>query len=96
MRTIDDITSQLHGAKYFSVLDATKGYWSIQLDKPSSLLTTFNTPFGRYRYLRLAMGIRSAQDIFQRKIDEIFEHMQGVTSICDDILVFGNTRAEHD
>ena len=96
MRTIDDITSQLHGAKYFSVLDATKGYWSIQLDKPSSLLTTFNTPFGRYRYLRLAMGIRSAQDIFQRKIDEIFEHMQGVTSICDDILVFGNTRAEHE
>ena len=42
MRTIDDITSQLHGAKYFNVLDATKGYWSIQLDKPSSLLTTFN------------------------------------------------------
>ena len=96
MRTIDDITSQLHGAKYFSVLDATKGYWSIQLDRPSSLLTTFNTPFGRYRYLRLAMGIRSAQDIFQRKIDEIFEQMPGVTSICDDILVFGSTRVEHD
>ena len=80
MHTIDDITPQLHGAKYLSVLD-----WTIQLDK--SLLTTLNTPFGRYRYLRLAMGIRSAQDIFQRKIDEIFEHMHEVSSICDDILV---------
>lgn len=96
MRSIDDITSQLSGANYFSVLDATKGYWAIRLDKPSSMLTTFNTPFGRYRYLRLPMGIRSSQDIFQRKVDEIFEGLQGVTSICDDILVFGRSRAEHD
>ena len=42
------------------------------------------------------MGIRSSQDIFQRKVDEIFEGLQGVTSICDDILVFGRSRAEHD
>ena len=96
MRSIDDITSQLSGAKYFSVMDATKGYWSVRLDRRSSMLTCFNTPFGRYRYLRLPMGIRSSQDIFQRKVDETFEGLQGVTSICDDILVFGRTRAEHD
>ena len=92
MRSIDDITA----TKYFSVLDATKGYWSICLDQESSFLTTFNTPFGRYRYLRLPMGIRSSQDIFQRKVDEMLEGLLGVTSICDDILVFGRTRAEHD
>ena len=96
MRSIDDITAKLAGAKYFSVLDATKGYWSICLDQESSFLTTFNTPFGRYRYLRLPMGIRSSQDIFQRKVDEMLEGLLGVTSICDDILVFGRTRAEHD
>ena len=96
LRSIDDITSKLHGAKYFSVLDATKGYWSIKLDDHSSYLTTFNTVFGRYRYLRLPMGIRSSQDIFQRKIDETFENLDGVTSIIDDLLVFGSTRTEHD
>ena len=68
MRSIDDIISQLSGANYFSVLDATKGYWAIRLDKPSSMLTTFNTPFGRYRYLRLPMGIRSSQDIFRESL----------------------------
>ena len=96
MLSIDDITSKLNGAKYFSVLDATKGYWSIKLEKNSSMLTTFNTPFGRYRYLRLPMGIRSSQDLFQRKVDETFESLPGVTSICDDVLVFGRTRTEHD
>lgn len=96
MRTIDDITSKLTGAKYFSVLDATKGYWSVKLDEKSSYLTTFNSPFCRYRYLRLPMGIRSSQDIFNRKIDETFEGLTGVTSIVDDILVWGKTRSEHD
>ena len=65
MRSIDDITSQLSGANYFSVFDATKGYWAIRLDKPSSMQTTFNTPFKKYRYLRLPMGIRSAQDMMK-------------------------------
>ena len=42
------------------------------------------------------MGVRSSQDIFLRKVDEIFESLQGVTSICDDVLVFEQTHAEHD
>ena len=91
IRTIEDVT-KLTGAKYFSVLDATKGYWSIKLTEESSYLTTFNSPFGRYRYLRLPMRIRSSQDSFFRKIDEL----PGVTSIIDDILIFGQTREEHD
>ena len=94
---IDDITSKVSGAKYFSVLDATKGYWSIELHKnsSSSYLTTLNSPFSRYRYTRLPMGIWSSQDIFNRKIDETFEGLSGVTSIADDILVWGNNKQEH-
>lgn len=49
MRTKEDVTNQLTGAKYFSVLDATKGYWSIKLTGESSYSTTFNSPFDRYR-----------------------------------------------
>ena len=52
----------LSDAKYFSVLDATSGYWQIKLDEESSLLTTFNTPFGRYRFTRMPFGIHSAQE----------------------------------
>lgn len=48
--TIKDVATRLHGAKLFTVLDVSKGFWHIELDEPSSLLTTFNTPFGRYRW----------------------------------------------
>ena len=45
--TLEVILPQLNGAKCFSILDARSGYWNIKLDQESSLLTTFNSPFGR-------------------------------------------------
>jgi hypothetical protein len=43
MPTLNEITSQLAGAKYFTVLDATAGYWNVPLSKEASILTTFQT-----------------------------------------------------
>ena len=57
MQTLDDITSRLTGAKFFSTLDVTHAYWSVKLDLESSYLTTFSSPFGRWRFLRLPYGI---------------------------------------
>ncbi|KAI4900308.1 hypothetical protein NFI96_009493 [Prochilodus magdalenae] len=94
--TLEDATAKLAGARYFSVLDARSGYWAIKLSAESSLLTTFNMPFGRYRFLRLPFGLNSAQDEFQRRVDETYEGLSGVTAIVDDILVAGKTKREHD
>ena len=96
MHTIDDITAKLTGAKFFSEPDATKGYYSCQLTEESSRLTTFATPFGRFRYLRLPMGQKSSQDIYNRKMDKILEGLDGIACIVDDIIVFGSLEKEHD
>ena len=87
--TLDEVLSKLNGAKYFSIVDARSGYWNIKLDHESSLYTTFNTPHKRYRFLRLPLGLICAQDIFQRKVDETFGDLPGVTGIADDIIVYG-------
>ena len=81
-----EILPKLSGAKRFSILDARSGYWNIKLDHESSLCTTFNSPHGRYRFLRLPFGLNCAQDIFQRKVDETFGDLTGVTGIADDIV----------
>ena len=47
--TIEDIATRLHCAKLFTILDVRNGFWHICLDEKSSMITTFNTPFGRYR-----------------------------------------------
>ena len=75
----------------FSVLDAAKGFWQSRLDKESSKLLTFNTCFGRYRYLRLPFGVSPAPEIYQRKMHEMFDDIEGVEIVMDDILVHGRT-----
>ena len=95
-RTIDEILPKLHGKKYFSVVDTKKGYWHVELDEESSMLCTFNTPFGRYKFNRLPFGVRVSQDVFQKKLDHAYEGIPNVTGIADDIIVSGATAEEHD
>ena len=94
--TLEDALAKMSGAQYFSKLDAKSGYWMLKLDEPSSYLTTFNTPFGRYRFKRLPFGLICAQDVFQLKMDEVFEGLDGVTPLVDDVIITGKTREEHD
>ena len=94
--TLEELTLMLSDAKYFSVLDATSGYWQIKLDEDSSLLTTFNTPFGRYRFTRMPFCIHSAQEVFQKTMDMAFEGINGCKSIIDNMLVWGSSKEEHD
>ena len=94
--TIEDIATRLTGAKVFSTLDANHGYWQIPLDPASQRLTTFNTPFGRYCYTRMPFGVKSAQEIFQKRMVQHFGDLPGVKTDIDDILVWGATKEEHN
>ena len=94
--TLEEITSRMAGAKVFSKIDLNHGYWQQTLDQESQLLTTFNTPFGRYCYKRLPFGIKCAQEVFQKRISQHFDSMPGVETDIDDILIWGATEDEHD
>ena len=96
--TLQDILPKLAGAKWFSILDATKAYHTVPLDEESSYLTTFNTVFGRYRYKRMCFGLKDAQDVFQRQIDATFGDIEGVIGIADDLIIYGfdDDRKDHD
>lgn len=74
--------------------------WNQPLHKPlaeeSSLLTTFITPVGRYRFNRLPLGITSAPEHFQSRMTKLLEGLDGAVCLMDDILVHGKTQQEHD
>ena len=46
------------------------------------------TPFGRHRWRRLPFGLKVSSEIFQRKLDEALEGLQGVFSV-DDVVIAG-------
>ncbi len=94
--TLEDIATRLTGARVFSKLDANHGYWQIPLSESSQLLTTFNSPFGRYCFKRMPFGIKSAQEVFQKRMNQLLGDLPGVETDIDDILVWGTSQEEHD
>jgi hypothetical protein len=93
---IEAVFPKFRGAKYFSKMDMTMGFWQILLDEKSSYMCTFSTPYGRYRYLRLPFGISPAPEVFHRIVADVIQDMPGVMHFVDDVLVWGDTKEEHD
>ena len=79
----DEVLSKLAKAKVFTVLDVKDGFYQVKLDKESSLLTTFWTPFGRC--LRMPQGISSAPEEYQRRQNEALAGLNGVEVIAENI-----------
>ena len=92
-RTLDDILAK---SKYFTVKDATSRFWHILLDFVSSLLTTFNTLWGKYRWLRMPFGLKVSGDVFQERLDRGLRLVPGILGIADDIVIHGATENTHD
>ena len=60
MPKVEDIFSQLNGAKYYSTLDHQAGYHHIPLDEASIPKTAFTSPFGKYKYIKVPFGLAQA------------------------------------
>ena len=61
----------------------------------------FKTPeaeFGRYHYTVMPFGTTIAGNVFQRKLNQRFGHLQNVIVIADDIMVVGKqpNHKDHD
>ena len=45
----------------------------VELDHESSLLTTFNTPLGKYKWLPLHFGLKVSADVFQERLNAVLK-----------------------
>ena len=99
---INDVLPDLSKPKVFTKADARNGYWHVVLDEKSSKLCTFDTPYGRYRWKRLPFGICVASEIFQKRLHEAMDRLDGLLTVHDDMVVYGEgetkeeAMADHD
>ena len=86
------------GNTHKTVLDAWNGYHSVPLHQDDKHLTTFLTPWGRYRYRVAPQGYISSGDGYTRRYDEIIMSTGlshgSYTKCVDDTLIWGNSIAE--
>ena len=88
--TIETLLTQISSDKVFTLPDIKSAFWNVPLDTESSLLTTFNTSFGRMKWNRIPFGINVAAEEFQRRTDANLEGLEGVKVIAGNMLVWGD------
>ena len=96
---IPDIKSNLSlmaGSRYFTLLDIESAYWHIPIHPDDKDKTGFVTPFGSFRYERLAYGLAGAPSTFQKIMDVTLMGLKYIYALVYlDILIFSNTIQEH-
>ena len=93
---IYDLLPDLADARVFTKVDLASDFWHLELDGESSMLTTFATLYGRYRWLRLPFGLSVSSEIFQKRLHQELQGLPGVKCIADDVLIHGTNEADHD
>ena len=74
-----------------TVFDAWNGYHSVALHEDDRHLTTFITPWGRYRYCVAPQGYIASGDGYSRRFDEIVSHIPQNTKCVDDTLMWSDS-----
>ena len=91
-----EVIARLGRPNYFTIINQSRAFWQVEPDDDSKDLTTFQTPYGRYRFSRMPFGISSASEVMQKKGYQMFGDIPGVHIIADDMRIAGNTEEEHD
>ena len=78
-----------------TVTDAWNGYHSVPLRETDRHLTTFTTPFGRWRYARAPQGFLSSGDGYNRRFDSILADFTRKERIVDDTIHYDTDLQEH-
>ena len=94
MPKVEDIFSQLNGAKYFSTLDLRARYHHIRLTTDSIPKTAFTSPFGKYEYVKVPFGLAQAPAYFQELMTGVLKDLPFAMAYLDDIIIYSSTPEE--
>jgi hypothetical protein len=95
---INDLFSQLKGAKVFSKIDLRSGNFQLKIREQDIPKTAFTTKYGLYEYTVMSFGLTNALAYFMTMMNKVFmEYLDKfVVVFIDDILIYFKDENEHE
>ena len=94
--TNEELFITLSGSKVYSKIDLCHAFNQLEMDEKSANLCTVNTTKGLFKVNRLPYGIASSSALWQRTVDSVLNHHEGVICFVDDILISAPDQVTHD
>ncbi|UYV69577.1 hypothetical protein LAZ67_6004008, partial [Cordylochernes scorpioides] len=94
---VEDNLRAFAGAKVFSTLDLTSGFFQIRIPEGDRDYFTFSLPWGRYRFTRLPQGAKNSAQIFQWAMNLVLGDLlyKCVRLYIDDVIVYSDSHEQH-
>ena len=94
---VSDLLSSLGSAKWFTTLDLTSAYHSIEIRECDKMKTQFCSPFGSYQFNRMPFGLKGAAQYYSFFMQSMMSNLswQCVMTYIDDCIVYSKTFEQH-
>ena len=95
---MQDCLASLGGARHFSTMDLSSGYWQVGLTESAKDKTSFyGIGGGLWRFKVMPFGLCNAPATFERLMERVLGQLQWQICLCyiDDVLVYSRTPSEH-